>query len=379
MANTVVFLGLLFFLVYVLEWAKKYKVISYLGSPVAAILAGALLSNTGVIPHNGEEAGIYGIILTYIAPAAIFLLLLQVNLRKLVDAGVDMLIIFALSVTGVVLGCLIFFPLIEGKIQFHPSDTVVAGILAAGHVGGSLNFNAVALHFDITKNANMIAALLTVDHIMIVFWMIVTVIIPKFQKENPEHISAGGLPEYPEDVPDKDIIDLPGIALLGGLVVASLLLSQWLSRISGDFSFEIPSILIISAIALVIAHSPLIGKIAGYDTVGQLFVYMFLIVIGAHTDFLILAQYGNVTLILFAYIFLILLVHAVLVIGVGRLFVKDLGIIALGSQACIGGPVSAAALAKSIGREDLTLPSVLVGSLGGAIGTFIGFAMIYYM
>lgn len=379
MTNTLLFIGLLFFLVCTLEWAKKYRIISYLGSPVAAILAGAVLSNTGVIPHTAEEAEVYGIILSYIAPAAIFLLLLQVNLRKLADAGVDMLIVFLLSVTGVVLGCIIFFPLIDGKIQYYPSDAVVAGILAAGHIGGSLNFNAVALHFDIAKNANAVAALLTVDHIMIVFWMIVTVFIPRLQKGNNKRISADRQSLYLAGTPRKEFIDLPGFALLGGLVIASLLLSQWLSRISADFSVEIPSILIISAIALVLAHSPLIRKISGHDTVGQLFVYMFLIVIGAHTDFMTLTQYGYVSFILFAYIFLILIVHAVFVLGLGRLFVKDLGIIALGSQACIGGPVSAAALAKSIGREDLTLPSILVGSLGGAIGTFIGFAIVYYI
>jgi len=40
----------------------------------------------------------------------------------------------------------------------------------------------------------------------------------------------------------------------------------------------------------------------------------------------------------------------------------------------VGGGSSALALARSLGRKDLVLPSILVGSLGTASGTFLGMA-----
>ena len=46
---------------------------------------------------------------------------------------------------------------------------------------------------------------------------------------------------------------------------------------------------------------------------------------------------------------------------------------AIASQANVGGSTSALALARSLGRTDLVLPAVLIGSLGNAVGNFFGF------
>jgi uncharacterized membrane protein len=46
------------------------------------------------------------------------------------------------------------------------------------------------------------------------------------------------------------------------------------------------------------------------------------------------------------------------------------------SQANVGGSTSALALAKSLGREDLLVPGILLGSLGNAVGTFLGFLAV---
>jgi uncharacterized membrane protein len=44
----------------------------------------------------------------------------------------------------------------------------------------------------------------------------------------------------------------------------------------------------------------------------------------------------------------------------------------LASNACIGGPATASALAVASGWEKLVIPSVLVGNLGYAVATFLG-------
>ena len=49
--------------------------------------------------------------------------------------------------------------------------------------------------------------------------------------------------------------------------------------------------------------------------------------------------------------------------------------ISVASQAGVGGSTTALALARSLGRPDLAAPGILVGSLGTALGTYLGFAM----
>ena len=44
------------------------------------------------------------------------------------------------------------------------------------------------------------------------------------------------------------------------------------------------------------------------------------------------------------------------------------------SQAAIGGPSTALALASSLGRADLALPAVAIGLLGYLLGTYLGLA-----
>jgi uncharacterized membrane protein len=53
----------------------------------------------------------------------------------------------------------------------------------------------------------------------------------------------------------------------------------------------------------------------------------------------------------------------------------DVDMASVASQANIGGSLSAIALAKSLNRQDLLLPGILVGALGNGIGTYLGFLM----
>jgi len=65
-------------------------------------------------------------------------------------------------------------------------------------------------------------------------------------------------------------------------------------------------------------------------------------------------------------------VHGLIIFGVGALLKQDWDIIAIASQANIGGNTTAIATAESLDRPDLLLPGMLAGSLGNAIGTYAG-------
>jgi len=66
-------------------------------------------------------------------------------------------------------------------------------------------------------------------------------------------------------------------------------------------------------------------------------------------------------------------VHGVIIFGVGRLFRIDAPTLAVASQANVGGPASAMALAGTRGYTQLLLPGIAVGLLGYAVGNYTGF------
>jgi uncharacterized membrane protein len=63
------------------------------------------------------------------------------------------------------------------------------------------------------------------------------------------------------------------------------------------------------------------------------------------------------------------------VFGVGRLLRIDVASLAVASQAAVGGPSSALAVAVAREWRALVLPGVIVGLLGYAIGNYLGFAV----
>ena len=73
-----------------------------------------------------------------------------------------------------------------------------------------------------------------------------------------------------------------------------------------------------------------------------------------------------------AFIVVMVLVHLVLLVIIGKLLKLDLAEVLVASNACILGPAPAAALAASKGWQPLVAPGILVGMLGYAIATFIG-------
>ena len=106
--------------------------------------------------------------------------------------------------------------------------------------------------------------------------------------------------------------------------------------------------------------------------IGAGILQLFLAGLGAQS---IIAEIVRVGLSVFYFTVIVVAMHGLLLFGVGRFLRIDLGTLAVASQANIGGPASAMALATARGYSDRLLPGVAVGLLGYAVGNFVGFGI----
>jgi uncharacterized membrane protein len=137
-------------------------------------------------------------------------------------------------------------------------------------------------------------------------------------------------------------------------------------------------ILVITALIVIIAtvFPKQVGTIQGADKIGTLLMQVFFAAIGASANILVVLKVGP---ILFVFAALILFVHLIFLLAAGKLFKLDLAEIVIASNANMGGPTTAAAMAVARKWKALVIPAVLCGTLGYAIATFIGVAIGYWL
>jgi uncharacterized membrane protein len=128
---------------------------------------------------------------------------------------------------------------------------------------------------------------------------------------------------------------------------------------------------VVTALSLLVANfaKPLLRHVSSEFEVGTLFMYIFFVAIGAGAN---LSDVIGAAFPILMFILVMVVVHLVLVVLVGRLLKLDLAEVMIASNACILGPAPAAALAASKGWKPLVAPGILVGLFGYAIATFIG-------
>lgn len=360
------------------EWLSRKKHFSYLGSALIVILAAAVLANLHILPSSQNAPPLYDGVFNYIAPLAIFFLLLDVKLKDLRQAGPPMLILFSLGAVGTVIGAFVGYQLLAPQNHGVDKAYAVAGMFTGTYIGGSVNLNAVALQYGVTKSGTLFAAINAADNIITTIWIIATLLLPRLlQRIWPRRLVAGAdaaVIAAPE-LETKEALRVTDLSLLLALGLGSLFLSQLLSR----WLPALPYVLTLTTAALILAQIPAIQKLRGGTVLGYFAVLLFLAVVGAYCDLGALIANGAVAGTLLAWVTIIVGIHGLLIFVIGGLFRQDWAIIAVASNANVGGATSAGVLATAIGRGDLRLPGILAGSLGNALGTYAGVLVAIYL
>src|SRR5690606_10980254 len=92
------------------EWLVRNTVLRHAGTALLAILITAIAANVGILPAGSTEqrpVPVYDAIFGYVAPLAIFWLVLTVNLREVLRAGLPIIGLFLIGSVGTMLGAVL--------------------------------------------------------------------------------------------------------------------------------------------------------------------------------------------------------------------------------------------------------------------------------
>lgn len=348
-------------------WGRKYSGVMLL------IAVAIVLANLRIIPTTAPA---YDAVWNYLVPIAIPLLLFEADLKRILRESGPILVAFVIGGASVVAGVIIGAALLD----LGSNEAELAGIFTGTYIGGSLNFAAVAEASGM-QDGSMLAAAIAADNVVTNLHFLVIILIPGvawFAKRYPTHHMDNAVQfDAASSASVHRIADLDIAGLLAALALAFMLaaIGKALAELAGA-----PQYSIIVTTALTVLFATLlpgqVRKLSGHSQAGNVMMFIFLASIGATADVWQLIEIGPV---LFIFAFVIIIVHLVILFGAGKLLKLDLAELAMASAICIGGPSSAPALASAKGWKDLLIPGVLAGSLGYAVGSFIGISVVEWL
>lgn len=354
-------------------WAEK------LGASLLVIALGAVLSNLDLVPLASP---VYGVVTGPVTSLAIVWLLLAIDLSVLRNAGLRMLGSFGLAVGATVVGALVATWVVGGALG--EVTWKLAGVMTGTYSGGGLNFVAVGRAVELPDS--LFVAATAADNLMTGVWMVATLMaplwlgrfyaptppVPEPLKTETEQGLGGKREGEGEPVVASLLAPVPlrllDLSLLGAIGLALL----WAAERVAVWVPAVPSIVWLTTLALLVAQIPAVKRLDGALHLGVLALNLFFVVIGISSK---LAEILAVGLEVFWFTALVVVVHGIVVFGVGKLLRLDALTLSIASQAAVGGASSALAVGLARRREDLALPGMMVGLLGYAVGTYLGLAV----
>jgi uncharacterized membrane protein len=350
---------------------ERFELVRSLSSALVAILFAMALSNIGLIPGNSPA---YDFLFGPGVMAGIALIMLSVDLRSVIRAGPTMLAAFGIGAGGSVLGATIAAVAFAGLVG--PETWKLGGQYTGTYIGGGMNFAALAQAFN--TSPDLFTAATASDVIVTALWMMACLAVPVLLRRprvKGEKTSAESTPTEGAEVVTLERalhnsirpVPMRDAAALIAITLASL----WLSGLLADL-VPLPQVLWLTTIALIAAQFPGVKALAGSGLWGNYLMLLFLASNGArsviHDIFLVGPP-------VFYFAATTVAIHGLVIFGLGMLFRVDLGTLAVASQANVGGPASAMAMASARGYTDRVLPGVAVGLLGYAGGTYVGYVV----
>lgn len=364
---------------------QKYDWASKVSGAIIALIGAMVLSNLNIIP---VEAPVYDQVWGYVVPLAITLLLYQCNIKKIGKESARILTIFLISSVGTMIGAIV------GYLALHkivPDLNMVAAMMSGSYIGGSVNFAAMSGAFDVP--GDLVSAAVVADNLLMALYFFVLMAIPSIaffrKKFKHPHIDEIEKLDYKDGETTaasywgRKEISLKDIAYA---VASAFVIVALSTELAGFLKSVIPTTnpilamfnsilgnqyLIITTLTMLLATfaSKFFEEIKGAQEIGTFLIYIFFVVIGVPASIPLIIQKSPLLLL---YCAVMVIINMVITFTAAKLLKFDLEEAILASNANIGGPTTAAAMAISKGWTKLIGPILIVGTLGYVIGNYFG-------
>ncbi|SKA85095.1 Uncharacterized membrane protein [Caloramator quimbayensis] len=363
---------------------QKYNWAAKISGAIIALLGALILANLKIIP---TDAPVYDAVWGYIVPLAVPLLLFKADLKKIWKESGRTFLAFNIGAVGTILGAFIACFLLS---KFIPEIHKAAAMMTGSYIGGGVNFVAMSEAFKASKN--QVNALIVADNLNMAIYFMILMAIPAssfFKKhyghpyedavEKQDKASAGSEGQNKaasywgrKEISLLDIAEALGMTFV--IVFLSVKFCAWVN--ATNVSPVIKSILgqkyfVITTLTVVLAtlFPKFLGEIRGAQEIGTFMIYIFFVVIGAPADLKVIILNSPILLVL---CLIMVIVNMLVTFSVGKLLKFNVEELCIASNANIGGPTTAAAMAIAKGWTELVLPAMLVGVWGYVIGNYLG-------
>uniref|UniRef100_A0A7S3XZE0 Membrane protein YjcL n=2 Tax=Heterosigma akashiwo TaxID=2829 RepID=A0A7S3XZE0_HETAK len=351
-------------------WSERTKLGATLSSPLVTMAVTILMCNLGLLPsHNAA----YDVINKTLVPLAVPLLLFDANIKMVLRSTGSMMAAFLLGALGTIVGTLVGARLVP--LGLGEDSWKVVAALCARHIGGAVNY--VAVSETVAMGPDALTAGLAADNLVIalyfsfIFWL-----------ANKAPDDGDGAAQVSNSQGGGGADDSPQVAgnqfnLLNVMKSVSFGCTLCLiSSITKAFFYPGLSIIPIVSVATVAAASIAPGlfrplTLSG-GKIGVFLMQLFFAATGANGH---IAKVVETAPMVFVFSVVQVALHFGVLVGGGRALGLPLRKLLLASNANVGGPTSAAAMAGAKNWHDLVLPSLLVGIFGYATATFVGLGL----
>ena len=356
---------------------QKYKWAAQISGAIIALISAIILANFKIIP---TDSAVYDTVWNYVVPVAIPLLLLKADLKKIKRESGKMFGIFHIASLGTILGTFLSAFIFSSVI---PHVAKIAGMMTGSYIGGGVNFVAMTSAFSTPENITN--ATIVADNLVMVVYFFIVMAIPsmklfkswKLTTEKQEGDSDISNYWTKKEISLKDIAVSLAIAFsvacvsnlissfIGSIMPETTALSRMLKSILGNMYFIMTTLMLIVATLF----SKSLEEINGGEEIGTFLIYLFFVVLGVPASISEIIKNGGFILL---FCVSAVIIHLFFTLFIGKIFKCKLDELLLASNACIGGPTTAVAMAIAKGWNGLIIPAMVSGIWGYVLGNYAG-------
>ncbi|WP_102798368.1 DUF819 domain-containing protein [Bowmanella denitrificans] len=299
-------------------------------------------------------------------PAMIFLMMVQADLRIIAKLGPRLLLTFLAASASIILAIIVVHLLMHNWLPAQSWQTFAA--LAGSWLGGTGNMVAVQGIFSINEQSMGFALL--VDSIDYAVWVFILLALTPHAKLFNRWSGADNtrLDQVAAQLNEQQIAPASGAALLFWLGAAAVAAQTaiWLGGIlpgNEFFNSTAWQVVVATGLGLLVAQSRL-RHLGGDRELSKLMLFILIALIASRGN---VANIGQAPLFILSGL-LILILHALVMLALAKLFRLDLFTCGVASLANIGGVASAPILAASYSRSLIPV-GILMALLGYIVGT----------